>query len=113
MNLIKTIFFTAIISVVLSVTALAQSNGSISGTVTDVNGAIVQGATVTAVGPDGKEKTATSNKNGEFTINNLQPANYIVRVVAPNFALFENSEVAVTAGKKSELNVCLSRVERR
>src|SRR5690349_21608658 len=99
MNLIKNIFSTAILSAVLSITALAQANGSIYGVVTDVNGAVVQGATVTAIGPDGKEKAATSNKTGEFTINNLAAANYIVRVIAPNFALFENPEVAVTAGK--------------
>jgi len=108
MNLIKSIFFAAIISAALSFTVLGQASGSIAGTVADVNGAIVQGATVTAVGPDGKEKTATTNKNGEFAITNLAPANYIVRVIAVNFALFENPEVAVTAGKKSELTVSLA-----
>jgi hypothetical protein len=108
MNLIKTIFFTAILSAVFSITALAQANGSIYGVVTDVNGAVVQGATVTAIGPDGKEKAATTNKTGEFTIANLAAASYIVRVIAPNFALFENPEVAVTSGKKSELNVSLT-----
>lgn len=108
MNPIKTIFFIAIFSAVLGGAAFAQSNGGIAGTVTDVNGAIVQGATVTAIGPDGKEKTATTNKNGEFTINNLAPASYIVRVIAPNFALFENPEVAVAAGKKSEITISLT-----
>src|SRR6185369_14857356 len=42
------------------------------------------------------------------TINGLQPGNYILRVIAPNFALFENPEVAVAAGKKAEVNVSLS-----
>jgi len=108
MNLIKTIFFSAIISALLSLTAFGQATGSIAGQVIDVNGAIVVGATVTVVDPAGKEKTATTNKNGEYSITGLTPQNYILRVMAPNFALFENPEVAVTAGKKSEVTVTLT-----
>ena len=108
MNFIKYIFVAALLSAAFSINSFAQGTGSITGTVTDVNGGVVQGATVTAVAGDGKEKTATTNKTGEFTINGLQAGNYILRVIAPNFALFENPEVAVTAGKKSELNVALT-----
>ena len=108
MNLIKSIFTAFIFAALFCINSYAQSTGSISGQVLDVNGAVVIGANVTVVSPDGKEKTTTTNKNGEFTINALQPQNYIVRVIAPNFALFENPEVAVTAGKKAELNVTLA-----
>ena len=108
MNFIKYIFIAAFFSAFLCINSFAQSTGSIAGTVTDVNGAVVQGASVTAVGADGKEKTATTNKTGEFTISGLQPGSYILRVVAPNFALFENPEVVVTAGKKAEQAVTLT-----
>jgi len=108
MNLIKSIFIAFIFAALFCINSYAQTTGSISGQVLDVNGAVVNGATVTVVSPDGKEKTATTNKNGEFTITGLQAQNYIVRVIAPNFALFENPEVAVTAGKKAELNVTLA-----
>src|SRR4051794_22717586 len=108
MNLIKYIFIAAFLSASFSINSFAQSPGSIAGTIVDVNGAIVVGANVTAVGADGKEKTTTSNKNGEFAISGLQPGSYILRVIAPNFALFENPEVVVTAGKKSDLSVTLT-----
>ena len=108
MNLFKYIFVAIFFTAALSISSFAQSTGSIAGTVTDVNGGVVQGATVTAVGGDGKEKTATSNKTGEFTVTGLPAGNYILRVIAPNFALFENPEVAVAAGKKAELNVTLT-----
>jgi len=108
MNLIKYILVAALFTAALCINSFAQSTGSITGTVTDINGGVVLGATVTAVAPDGKEKTATTNKNGEFTINGLQPGSYIFRVVAPNFQLFEIAEVAVAAGKKLEQNVTLT-----
>src|SRR4051812_1280663 len=108
MNLTKSFFIAFIFAAIFSINALAQATGSIAGQVVDVNGAIVTGATVTVVAPDGKEKTATTNKNGEFTVTGLQPQNYILRVIAPNFALFENPEVAVTAGKKAQINVTLT-----
>jgi hypothetical protein len=108
MNLIKYIFIAAFLTAAFSINTFAQSTGSIAGTIVDVNGAIVVGANVTAVGSDGKEKTTTSNKNGEFTINGLAAGTYILRVIAPNFQLFENPEVAVTSGKKSELSVTLT-----
>ena len=108
MNRIKYIIIAALFSAAFSINLYGQTTGSIGGTVVDVNGAVVSGATVTAVASDGKEKTATSGKNGDFTISGLQPGNYILRVVAPNFALFENPEVAVTAGKKAALDVTLA-----
>jgi hypothetical protein len=108
MNLIKYIFIAAFLSAAFSINTFAQATGSITGTIVDVNGAIVVGANVTAVGSDGKEKTTTSNKNGEFTINGLAVGTYILRVIAPNFALFENPEVSVTAGKKTDLTVTLT-----
>jgi hypothetical protein len=108
MNLIKSIFFAALLSALFSLNALAQATGSIAGQVVDAFGAIIVGATVTAVDANGKEKTATTNKNGEYSITGLQAGTYILRVAAPNFALFENADVQVTAGKKSEIDVSMT-----
>ena len=108
MNHIKSVFIAAIISAFLSGGAIAQSTGSISGQVVDSFGAVVVGATVTAIGADAKEKTTTTNKSGDFTVSGLAPGNYVLRVVAANFALFENPEVSVTAGKKAEVSVSLT-----
>jgi len=95
-------------AVLVALPANAQSTGSITGSVQDTLGAVVQGATVTVVGPDGKEKTVTVNKNGEFNVTGLVPGKYTVKVSAPKFALYENTEVEVTPGKKTELIVPLT-----
>jgi hypothetical protein len=111
MNHIKFISLAVFLTAILTITTFAQTTGSITGQVVDINGALVQGATVTVVsseGKEGKEKTATSNKNGEFTINNLQPGSYVLSVAAQGFQPFSNPEVQVTAGNKTELKVPLA-----
>jgi hypothetical protein len=101
---IKLFLFTLI----FSVTAFGQQTGSVGGQVQDTLGAVVVGAAVTVVSADGKEKTATSNQRGEFSVAGLAPGKYTVRVKAPNFALYENTEVEVTAGQREELIVPLT-----
>ena len=108
MNNFRSIILAGILSAFLTATSFAQSTGSITGQVVDSLGGIVIGATVTAVSADGKEKTATTNNGGEFTIAGLAPGAYTVRVAAPNFAPFENPGVEVTAGKKSELTIAMT-----
>lgn len=108
MKLIKAIIFTGILALFLNFPVLAQQNGSIGGQVQDTLGAVIVGATVTVVSSTGAEKTATSNQRGEFTVNGLAPGKYTVKVFATNFALYENTEVEVTAGKKEELIVPLT-----
>lgn len=111
MRAINKFFMTAIAVLTMSFGAFAQQTGSLSGQVQDTLGAVVVGATVTVVGPDGKQKTATSNQRGEFSVTNLAPGKYTVKTIAPNFGLYENTEVMVTAGKREELAVVLSAEE--
>jgi hypothetical protein len=108
MRFITSILFTGLLGALIALPANAQSTGSITGVVQDTLGAIVQGATVTVVGPDGKEKTVTVNKNGEFNVTGLPPGKYTVKVTAPKFALYEQADVEVTPGKKTELIVPLT-----
>lgn len=108
MKFIKLSLIALILAVGLDSAAVAQTNGSIGGQVQDTLGAVVVGASVTVVGPDGKEKTATSNQRGEFSVTGLAPGTYTVKVKALNFALYENTEVAVTAGERAELTVPLT-----
>src|SRR5258708_7213208 len=108
MKLIKTGLFVVLISIISVSGAFAQANGSIGGSVTDSLGAIVVGATVTAVSADGKQKQAITNSKGEYSITGLAPGKYTVKAIAPKFALYENAEVVVTAGEKNELIVVLT-----
>lgn len=50
----------------------APLNASISGTVTDDQGDVIPGATVTLAGPDGK-RSATTGEEGGFAFNDLRP----------------------------------------
>ena len=101
---IKPFLFTLL----FAATAFAQQAGSITGQVQDTLGAAVVGASVTVVAADGKEKVATSNARGEFSVTGLAPGKYIVRVKGANFALYENTEVEITAGEREELLVPLT-----
>lgn len=108
MKNIKFILFTALITLFINSTIFAQAAGSLRGQVVDSLGAVVVGATVTAVDAAGKEKSGVTNSQGEFAINNLAPGKYTVRAVAANFGLYENAEVTIAAGQREELTIALS-----
>lgn len=108
MKFLSSILFLLLTSVVFASAAFGQTNGSIAGQVTDSLGAIVVGATVTVVASDGKEKQAVTNGRGEYSVNGLAPGKYEVKAIAPKFALYENTEVTVTAGARNELLIVLT-----
>lgn len=108
MALIKSFIFGAFIILTLTFSAIAQTTGGLRGQVVDELGQVVVGATVIAVDSAGKEKNGISNSSGEFSINGLAPGKYTVRVTAPNFALYENTEVNIAAGQNEELTVAMT-----
>jgi hypothetical protein len=92
----------------LSVGASAQQQGSLAGQVQDSVGATVVGATVTVISSDGTERTVTTNESGDFLVTGLAAGNYTVNVFADGFALYENTEVAITGRGRTQLPVVLS-----
>src|ERR1035437_9928325 len=74
--------------VIVSLPVLAQSSssytGGLSGAVTDATGALVSGATVTLVGPQGT-KTLTTDASGRFSLNGLTPGFYDVTIEKAGF----------------------------
>jgi outer membrane receptor protein involved in Fe transport len=80
----------------------AQESATISGVVTDANGAVVAGAHVTAVNVGAREqRRATTDTQGHYAIDNLAPGAYTVTVSAKGFgaatreARLSNAIVAV------------------
>lgn len=74
----------------IAVCAFAQSdNSSISGIVKDPTGAVVANAKVT-VKNEGTafERQTTSNDSGFYTVTNIQPGFYEVKVEATGFKAF-------------------------
>lgn len=107
MKLLRLFLLTGILTLLISSVTFAQQAGSLTGQIVDALGAIVVGASVTVVSADGKEKTAVSNQRGEFTVNGLLPGKYTVKAIAPKFALYENTEVEIAAGKREEISIIL------
>ena len=79
--------------------AQAQTTGSLGGTVRDTTGAVVPGATVTLINADSKaQRSTTSNSEGFFSINAIQPATYNVVVAARGFDTLKVSGIEVHPG---------------
>ena len=108
MTVLRSFLFTAFLTVFTTVPGYAQSTGSIAGQVVDSLGAVVVGATVQAVSADGGQKEAVTNARGEYSITGLAAGTYTIKAIAPNFALYENPDVIVAAGQRSELIVTLT-----
>ena len=83
-----------------------QTKGSVSGQVTDASQGVVSGATVKISGGS-VDRTTTTNDQGFYAFENLNPGNYKVRVEMTNFKSGEVSDVTVFVGKASTTNVTL------
>jgi len=78
--------------------------GSISGTVTDQQGAVVPNAQVKAINiATGVAITTTSDSSGSFRFNLIPAGEYKVEISAPNFKTTSQSGVIVSAGHESGL----------
>jgi len=102
-------FVFAVCLTLVAATAFAQdiqTKGSIGGQVVDKNGAAIAGATVKVTGALG-ERTVTTGDSGLYTVENLIPGNYTVRVEMTNFKAAEVSNVTVFVGKTATTNVTL------
>ncbi|MEP7149785.1 MAG: carboxypeptidase regulatory-like domain-containing protein, partial [Acidobacteriota bacterium] len=95
----------------LSASAFAQagvSTSEIKGRVTDPNGAVVRGATVTATDNDkGTTRTVITDDQGEYRLLTLPPGKYQLRVQASGFSMQLVSAVAVTVGQIADQNFAL------
>ena len=92
----------------LSAQAQDLDQVTIRGRVTDENGAIVPGASVTAVLVEtGVERTVTTDADGRFRLIELEPGVYTVRAEFTNFATEEKTDLATISGQNVELNFTL------
>lgn len=93
---------------VCSLTVFGQATSSITGTITDPNGAVVAGAAVTVKNAGtGAEFKTTSTHVGAFTVPALQAGDYTVSVSAQGFKQSVVQNVNVDAGIPATVNVVL------
>lgn len=83
-----------------------EFRGTIVGQVTDKTGAVIPGATVTAVGPQ-QSYTATTNQSGDFVIPFVQPATYTVSAEQKGFKRQIRNGIIVDINARINLNLSL------
>lgn len=86
----------------LPLTGIAQTSGvgNITGTVTDTSGAAVPNATVTVLDTDtGVSRALTTNADGLYTANFLQPGHYEVIAGGGSFGKIDRKNLVLTVGQ--------------
>ncbi len=87
---------------------LPGSTGAIAGIITDVSGAVIPEAQVTATANSGEETfEATTNETGEYLLSNLPPGFYRVEFKAAGFRLSVVADVPVDSSSITRLNTRL------
>jgi len=88
--------------------ALAQTSGSIVGSVKDPSGATIANADVTVTNPEKDiTRTTTSNADGEFSVPALSPGRYNLSVTAPGFKKFEARSIVLEVAQKARVEVAM------
>ncbi len=105
----QTLFLALALLCILSFPAMAQeSRGSILGTVTDAQKAVVPGAeiVVTNVGTN-QSRTTISNDTGYFEVPWLDPGDYTVSAELAGFKKYHRSGVVVNVASKVKIDIQL------
>ena len=101
-----------VVVLILGVTAWASAqsttDGAIGGTVTDPSGAVVPGATVSAlnVGTNSKS-TVTTDTSGGYRLTPLRPGTYTFEVSAQGFSVYKQENVIVEVGRTTPIDATL------
>lgn len=100
MKCITRLFVLFVLALGLSVsTGMAQSQtGTVQGTVTDQQGAVLPGVTATLTGARGSQ-TAVTDGHGEYRFVGVAPGAYVVRVEISGFMPQQRDDVVVGMGK--------------
>ena len=89
--------------------ALAQSTGTIRGTITDPSGAAIPNAAVTATATStGLSRTAQSNDSGIFVFPDLPIGAYTLKIAAKGFATQQRPGLTLITGQTIDLPIALS-----
>jgi hypothetical protein len=105
--------FLLVVALCLSLTPAAtpaqdiQTKGSLRGTITDVNGAVIANAKVTVTGPQTVARVVTTNHEGVFDVDHLTPGTYHVKAEQTGFRAASVSNVEVFVGKATTLKLTL------
>ncbi len=85
----------------LLATAVFAQTTTLRGQVTDESGALVPGAKVTLLPPDGIAKTAIADGQGRYSFPPLTPGNYTVSATAPDLTTPQAAKILLKAGPQT------------
>lgn len=103
---VSTIF--ALLFLLLINTQAQTDQGRIAGTVTDANGSVVPGASVTVTNDlTGEARTVSAKDDGTFLVLALKPAKYSVSAKGGDFAPTELKAVDLLVGQQLNLDIIL------
>lgn len=87
-----------LVAAALAIAGAQVTSSSLSGTVVDIQGAVIAGASVTARNMDTNATfTARTDGAGGFVMPNLLPARYSISVEQPGFKKYQQTDIVVTA----------------
>jgi len=86
-----------------------EVNATLTGTVTDATGAVVQGATVLIHNNETNAdfRTVTTDASGSFTVTNLPAAGYTVTIKSPGFRSYIANDVVLHVAEKRTVDAQL------
>ena len=85
-----------------------ESRAILEGRVTDQQGAIVPGATVTVISEQtGVRQQTTANDQGTWTMRFLNPGAYTISISAPNFKSFERRGITLQVADSKQIDTTL------
>jgi hypothetical protein len=98
----------ALLALIAAPTAAQTFKATVVGDITDANGAAVPGATVTITdAATGQSQSATTNSDGSYTIQQLPPGRYDLRIEATNFKPVVQQGLVLETDKTQRVNVAL------
>ncbi len=108
-KLLRTCLLLAGLSMILSIPAVAQTyTATVTGTITDQNGAAVPNAKVTATHSGTKlEHTAQTNDAGVYTIPFLPVGNYVLMVEGGGFKRLVSNEITLEVNQVARVDLKL------
>ena len=106
-SFLRGVITTALLVLVAFGAASAQeSRGSLTGKVSDQNGAVLPGATVVVKNIETNvAATGVTNEEGSYTFPLLQPGNYSLTVTAAGFAAANREGIQISVSEKRTLDV--------
>jgi Carboxypeptidase regulatory-like domain/TonB-dependent Receptor Plug Domain/TonB dependent receptor len=109
MSFLRSLFVIVLFAAIFSASSFAQSSrGTVSGLVTDPSGAAVAAATVQIVSVETSvARDTTTNGNGLYRFDAVDPGNYTVSVKVPGFRSAQISAFSVAAAQVVAVDVKL------